>query len=435
MDSSILFAILWVALALCVALVMSKVMKIIHFPNVTGFLISGILIGPWVLGLINQKGFTDTVAMVGWISEIALGFIAFTIGGSFKVSALKKVGKRATIISVLEALGGSVVVIIGLLIAYFCGMPGLTIPLILILGAIACATAPAATLLIINQYKARGPVTETLIPVVAFDDAVALIVFSVLFSIAKVLELNQPFDAISALLIPLLEIVFSLLIGAIIGFVISFATRWFRSRHNRLILCIAAVLLCVGLAQIDTAKVFGWSFSFQLSSLLTVMAVGAIYVNFARGIESTNEYLDKFTAPVFMLFFVISGARLDFGIFAGDSAVLVISVAAIYLVTRVIGKWAGAAIGSRITKCPPTVQKYLGFTLAPQAGVALGLAATAQTFFTGLDVSLYPNAGKTGTLVYTIIIASTIVYELTGPLLTKWALTKAGEIQKTPVAS
>ena len=305
--------------------------------------------------------------------------------------------------------------------------------MILTLGAIACATAPAATLLVINQYKAKGPVTETLVPVVAFDDAVALIAFAVLFSIAKIVQIGGEFDPIKALLIPFLEIVISILLGGVMGFIISMATRFFKSRHNRLILIINSVLLCVAISQIDTAKVFGWSFSFSLSSLLTVMALGGVYANLAKGKTITYEYLDKFTSPIFMLFFVISGARLDFSVFGSKSALIVIVIAAIYLLSRVLGKWAGSAFGSTVTKSPDIVKKYLGFALVPQAGVALGLAANAQSYMIGLDnpVGTNEEARKIGILIYTIIIVSTMVYELTGPLITKWALTKAGEIPKS----
>lgn len=434
MDASIIFSILWIALALAVALVLSKLMKTIHFPNVTGYLIGGIIIGPWVFGLLigKQEYMSNMLSGFSWITEIALGFIAFTIGGSFKLSSLKKVGKRATVIAVAEALGGSLAVVAILFLAYFLGLKdlGLTIPMILTLGAIACATAPAATLLVINQYKAKGPVTETLIPVVAFDDAVALIAFAILFSIAKIVQIGGEFDPIKALLIPFLEILISLVIGAIAGMIISFATRWFKSRHNRLILVITAVLLCVGLAQIDTQKVWGWDFSFQLSSLLTVMAMGGVYANLAKGKTETYEYLDKFTSPIFMLFFVISGSRLNFSVFGSKSALVVVIIASIYLLSRVAGKWGGAAFGSQVTKCPSVVKKYLGWTLVPQAGVALGLAANAQSFLVGLDNPVGTNeaARTVGVLIYTIIIVSTMVYELTGPLITKWALTKAGEI-------
>ncbi len=417
--------ILWVGLALAVGLLISKLMKKIHFPNVTGYLLGGIIIGPWVIGWINQGAFNNIIKGMSWMSEIALGFIAFTIGGSFKVSALKKVGKRATIISILEALGGAVFVVAGLFIAYFCGMKniGLTIPMILIFGSIACATAPAATLLVINQYKARGPVTETLIPVVAFDDAVALIAFSVMFSIAQIIQIGGEFNVIEAIIIPVSEIIISLLLGALFGFLTGISTRWFKSRHNRLISIIAAVILCVGIAQIDLGSLIGLGYSFQLSSLLTIMALGGLYANLARGMDSTYEYLDKFTSPIFMLFFIISGSNLNFGIFGSDQALLVIGIALIYLSFRVFGKISGAALGSQVTNCEPVVKKYLGFTLLPQAGVALGLAGNAQKFLTAVGHE------ETGSLVYTVIIMSTMIYELTGPLVTKWALTKAGEIK------
>lgn len=429
--SIVIASILWVGLALTVGLLMSKLMKIVHFPNVTGYLLSGVLIGPWVLGLFDQGQFNNILSSVSWISDIALGFIAFTIGGSFKLSTLKKVGKRATVITIFEALGGATIVIIGLLIGYFFGLKdmGLSIPMILTLGSIACATAPAATLLVIQQYKAEGPVTRTLIPVVAFDDSVALMAFAVLFAISKVIAVGGSFDVIDGLVIPLLEIVLSLVIGAAMGFVIALATRWFKGRGNRMMICVAAVLICVGLSMIETSAL-GWGFSFQLSSLLTVMAMGAIYVNFARGIETTNVFLEKFTAPIFMLFFIISGANLNFGIFMDEAALLVIAIALIYIICRVIGKWGGAAIGAQITRCEPTVKKYLGFTLIPQAGVALGLASSAKLFFTSLgDADLM----LIGDLLYTCIIVSTIVYELVGPLVTKWALTKAGEIPQREV--
>ncbi len=424
--SIVIASILWVGIAIGVGLLMSKLMKLIHFPNVTGYLLGGILIGPWVLGLFNQELFNNILSSISWISDIALGFIAFTIGGSFKLSALKKVGKRATVITVFEALGGAAIVIGGLFIGYFAGLKdmGLTIPMILILGSIACATAPAATLLVIQQYKAEGPVTRTLIPVVAFDDGVALIAFAILFAISKILAIGGSFDVMTALVIPLLEIVISLVIGAIFGFIISFATRWFTGRGNRMMLCIFAVLVCTGLSLIDT-ETLGWGFSFQLSNLLTIMAMGAVYVNMARGIENTGMFLDKFTAPIFMLFFIISGANLNFGIFMNENAILIVIIAAIYLLCRVLGKWSGAAIGAGITKCEPNVKKYLGFTLIPQAGVALGLASNAELFFTSTGNE---NLIFIGELLYTCIIVSTIIYELVGPLVTKWALTQAKEI-------
>lgn len=418
-------AILYIGLALIVGIFSSKLMKLIHFPNVTGYLLSGILIGPWLLGLINQELFNNILKEVSWMSEVALGFIAFTIGGSFKLSALKRVGKRATIISIFEALGGALIVVGGLLIAYFLGMKslGLTIPMILIFGSIACATAPAATLLVVNQYKARGPVTETLIPVVAFDDAVALIAFSVMFAMAKIMQIGAAFDFVEAILIPLLEIVLSIVLGAAIGWLLGLLTKIFKSRHNRLIAIIASVIICVGISQINFGSLFNLPISFQLSSLLTVMGLGAFYANTAKGIDTTYEFLDKFTAPLFMVFFILSGANLNFGIFATPNAGLVIVIAIIYLLSRVVGKWSGAMVGSSITKCEKNVRKYLGFALIPQAGVALGLAGNANKFLSSVGHE------ELGTLIFTVIIISTMIYELSGPLVTKWALTKSGEIK------
>lgn len=428
----IIACLLWLGLALSVGLLISKLMKLLHFPNVTGYLIAGILIGPWVFGLFNQEGFNTVISSVSWISDIALGFIAFTIGGSFKLSVLKKIGKRATIITIFESLGGAIIVIIGLLIAYFLGMSkmGLDIPMVLTLGSIACATAPAATLLVIQQYKAKGPVTSTLIPVVAFDDSVALMAFAILFAVSKIMVIGGQFSLIDGLLIPILEIIFSLLIGGLIGLIISLATRWFKSRNNRLTLVVASVIACVGLSMIET-KNLGWGFSFQLSSLLTIMAVGAVYVNLAKGVEKTDEYLTRFTSPIFMLFFILSGSQLNFGVFIKGQAGLIISIALIYLITRVLGKWLGSMLGASITHCEPSVKKYLGFTLIPQAGVALGLASSAKNFFSSTSGLGSESGSEMGELIYTCIIVSTIIYELIGPLVTKWALKKAGEIEKT----
>lgn len=428
MDNTFVFLLLWLVLALVAGLAISRLMKLIHFPNVTGFLIVGIIIGPWVLGLFNQSAFTNIVDNLEWVDDVALGFIAFVIGNSFKVSALKEVGKKATIISILEALGASILVSIVLFVGYFLGLKdvgavSLTIPMILTLSAISCATAPAATLMIIKQYSAKGPVTNTLLPVVAFDDAVALIVFSILFAIAKTIQAGVSFNFVDGILVPLLEIVASLAIGVGIGFLVSLGTNIFHSRHNRMICIIAGVFLAVAISLIEPKSLFGWSFSFQTSALLTSMAVGAIYANFAKDIDITYEFLDKFTAPLFMLFFIVSGAKLNFGVFASEGALIILVIAAIYITSRVLGKISGSALGAAITKSEPNVKKYLGFALIPQAGVALGLASSAQTFYQTLE-----SGKEIGSIIYTIIIVSTMIYELVGPLFTKWALTKSGEI-------
>jgi len=420
--------ILCIAIALFVGLLSSRLMKLLRLPNVTGYLISGIIFGPYVLGQYIggwtiEAGSPTNIQAISWISEIALGFIAFTIGCSFKASSLKAVGKRVVVITICEALGGALITIGGLFIAYIFLKETLPISIILTLGAIACATAPAATLMVIRQYKARGPVVDTLIPVVAFDDAVALIAFSVLFSISKSLASSSDLSFVGIIVVPLLEILISLGLGAALGFVVTFGCRFFKSRANRMILAIASILVVVGLSMLATTlgwKMFGEDFSF--SSLLSCMMIGAIFINFQKDAQRTIERIDQFTPPLYMLFFVISGANLNITIFASKDALLVIIVAAVYIVSRSIGKWTGAYASSKITHAEPTVQKYLGFTLLPQAGVAIGLATTASQTFSKLGFE------KESSLILAVILTSTIIYELVGPLITKIALNKANEI-------
>lgn len=405
-------------------------MKVLRLPNVTGYLIAGIIFGPYVLGKYIGGWTIDpasptSISTISWISEIALGFIAFTIGCSFKASSLKAVGKRVVVITIFEALGGALITIGGLFIAYIFLKDTLPISIILTLGAIACATAPAATLMVIRQYKAHGPVVDTLIPVVAFDDAVALITFSILFSISKSLATASSISFIGIIVVPLIEIIASLALGAALGFVVSFACRFFKSRANRMILVIASILVVIGLSILATTmnwKIFGEEFSF--SSLLACMMIGAIFINFRADAQRTVERIDQFTPPLYMLFFVISGANLNIMIFASKDALMVAIVALVYIIMRSIGKWSGAYTSSKITKSEPTVQKYLGFTLLPQAGVAIGLATTASQSFAKAGLE------KESSLILAVILTATIVYELVGPLITKIALQKAGEIDK-----
>ena len=419
--------ILCIAIALIVGLLSSRLMKVLKLPNVTGYLIAGIIFGPYVLGKYiggwTIESGSTSISAISWISEIALGFIAFTIGCSFKTSSLKAVGKRIIVITIFEALGGALITIGGLFIAYIFLKDTLPVSIILTLGAIACATAPAATLMVIKQYKAHGPVVDTLIPVVAFDDAIALIAFSVLFSISKSIASATSISFIGIIVVSLIEIVASLVLGAALGFIVSFGCRFFKSRANRMIMVIAAILVVVGLSILANTmnwKLFGEDFSF--SSLLACMMIGAIFINFRQDAQRTVERIDQFTPPLYMLFFVISGANLNIMIFASKDALMVGIVALVYIIMRSIGKWSGAFASSKITKSEPAVQKYLGFTLLPQAGVAIGLATTASQSFTKLGFE------KEGSLVLAVILTATIIYELVGPLITKIALQKAGEI-------
>lgn len=421
--------ILCIALALLVGLLSTRLMKLLRLPNVTGFLIAGIIFGPYCLGqFIGGWGYGDnTVEAISWISDIALGFIALTIGISFRLDAIKKVGKQVVVITIFEALGGTILVIGALFIAYiFLGDESLPIGVILTLGAIACATAPAATLMIVKQYNARGPVVNTLLPVVAFDDAVALIAFSVLFAIGKSLILGDNISVIEILVVPLIEIVSSLAIGAVLGVLISLGFKLFKSRNNRMIMCITSVLVVVGLTALATTmdwQILGVSFTF--SSLLACMMTGAMIVNLRKDSVLTFEQIDRWTSPLYMLFFVISGASLNLSIFLSEGAWVVIIIALTYVIFRALGKWLGAFVSSKITKADKNVQKYLGFTLFPQAGVAIGLATTANQIFSTNELTAFA-----GELILTVTLMGTIIYELLGPVITKIALTKAGEITK-----
>lgn len=420
--------ILCIALALFVGLISSRLMKFLRLPNVTGYLISGIIFGPFLLGKYiggwsSDPASSTAIDSIKWISDIALGFIAFTIGCSFKKTSLKAVGKRVVIITIFEALGGALATIAALFVVYIFMKDVLPVSVILTLGAIACATAPAATLMVIKQYKARGPLVDTLIPVVAFDDAVALIAFSILFSISKAIASSSSISIVGLLVVPIIEIIASLALGATLGFVVSFACRFFKSRANRMILIIASIFVVVGLSMLASAKewiLLGESFSF--SALLSCMMIGAIFINFRNDANRTLERIDQFTPPLYMLFFVISGASLDITIFASDNAKLVIIVGIVYVIFRCVGKYFGAYSSCKITKSEINVQKYLGFTLFPQAGVAIGLATNASRELSGLGLA------NESSLILAVVLSATIVYELVGPLITKIALFKAGEI-------
>ena len=381
------------SLGMFVGLLMTRIMKKINLPNVTGYLIAGLIVGPYCLNVFNE----GNLAGLAVITDAALGFIAFSIGGEFKFSALKQLGAKIFVITLFEAVGASFLVATVLIIA------GFNIQLALVLGAIASATAPAATLMVVRQYKASGPVTSTLLPVVAIDDAVCLMLFSILSSVAKSMNSTGGFNAYETILKPILEIAGSLVAGFAVGFVLSLATRFFLSRANRISLVVTAVFLGVGLSQL-----------LGLSSLLLCMAIGAALANFSQVTDAVMEGADRWTPPVFMLFFVISGAQFNFEVLktVGVAGVL-------YLVFRSAGKYFGAVLGSALTKSEKNVRKYLGVTLLPQAGVAIGMAQ--------LSLTVVPEYGEQ---IRAVVLCATLIYELVGPLLTKIVLTKAGEIKK-----
>ena len=421
----------YIAILLLVALLSTRLMKVFKLPNVTGYIVTGIIMGPFVFGLFFNNFTYDGIETspiylhvnnLNWVSSVALGFIAFSIGTSFKKDTLASVGKRVLVITVLEALGASILVMGSLFVAHAIAPNHISIELVLTLSAIASATAPAATLMVIKQYRARGPLVNTLLPVVALDDAAALILFAILFQIATGVASGGELSFYKMIGKPLIEIAISVGIGAVLGFVIGFINRFFHSRNNKLVLCIFTVFASLGLYMLFKQPYMG---GFELSSLLTCMVAGAVFTNICEDSNRTLDVFDRFTSPIYMMFFVLSGASLDLRVFSGDKCLIVIIVALTYIIFRVLGKYSGAFIGASITKCEPQVKKYLGLTLVPQAGVAIGLATTANALF-----SLNEATKESATLIIAIILTSTLVYELTGPLLAKFALNKANEIPK-----
>ena len=404
---------LCLSVALMAGLFMSRLAKPLNLPAVTAYLVAGIVVGPYCLGRIGIQGigFISHSDVTGFeiISNVALGFIAFSIGNEFRLSQLKHTGKRAVVTALCEALGATVVVDIVLLILHFIIPETLTLPMVLSLGAIATATAPAATLMVVKQYKAKGKVTEILLPVVALDDAICLIVFAVNFGVAKAMTKGE-FDLISIVIEPIIEIFASVALGILTGYVFSFSERFFKSNSKRLSLSIGFVFLTVALSmlEIPVGKI-----TIAFSPLLVCMMLGTVFCNVCDFSEELMLRADKWTAPLFVLFFVLSGAELEFEVFKSPSVIL---IGLVYIIFRAVGKYSGAYLGARLTKSDPSIQKYLGITLFPQAGVALGMS---------LQVG---ELGEAGALVRNIILFGVLIYELIGPSLTKFALIKAGEI-------
>jgi len=381
-------------------LAMSRVVKLLHLPNVTGYLVAGLILGGYGLKLVD----VENLEGLSVITSIALGFVAFSIGGEFKLKHLKQLGGQVLIITVVQACMAVALVIIGLMVVMVFDPEHVSMPVVLLLGAIASATAPAATLMVVRQYKAKGPVTDTLLPVVAFDDALGLIIFSVCMALSKMFASGEKLTVASVIFEPLREIVLSLVVGAVIGLLLSLLVKVFKSRANRLSLMLLSVLGGVVLSSI-------W----HLSSLLTCMMIGAMFCNIRSDAQTILEGCDRWTPPLFMLFFVISGAELDLAVIP-----LVGVVGVVYLIMRSLGKYFGAFFGCVIAKSPKNVRNYLGITLLPQAGVAIGMAQM---------VAAEPTLEAIAAKVVTVTLSATLIYELIGPVLTKISLVKAGEIE------
>ena len=406
-----------VSIALLTGLIMTRFFKPLRLPAVTAYLIAGVLIGPYFLGRlgISGVGFAsgEQVSALALVSEVALGFIAFSIGNEFRLDELKKTGRQALIIGIVQALVATLFVDLSLLAVHLIMPEKLTVPQVITLGAIATATAPAATLMVVRQYKAHGPLTKLLLPIVALDDAVGLVVFAVSFGIAKTIVSGEV-DMVSIIVNPIIEIVLSLILGAVMGLVLTQLEKLFNSNTNRLNLTIAAVFLTASLSMLDF-KV--GPVHIQFSSLLVCMMLGTVFCNICPLSHDLMAASDKWTSPLFALFFVISGAELELSVFT-DIAIVVIG--AVYILFRSLGKYFGTFISTKATRCEPQICKYLGITLLPQAGVALGMCTTAM------------QLGDDGRLIRNITLFAVLIYELFGPLLNRKALESAGEIKPIP---
>lgn len=405
---------LCLSIALFAGLMLSRLAKLVKLPAVTAYLVAGILVGPYCLGALKIEGIGFTsmadVSSYGIISDVALGFIAFLIGNEFRMSDLKKTGKQATIIGIFQAVAATILVDAALIGLHFIIPDKLPLPSAIVLGAIASATAPAATLMVVKQYKAKGPLTDILLPIVALDDAVGLILFAVSFGVAKALISGQ-IDVLSVIVEPVLEVLLSLGLGAVMGALFTYFEKFFHSRSKRLAMSVTFVMLTVAISMLKF-EIFGVKIAF--SSLLTCMMLGTVFCNICDFSEELMDRIDRWTAPIFVLFFVLSGAALELGTFKD---LVVVLIGFVYIIVRSLGKYSGAYVSAKATKCDNNIIKYLGVTLLPQAGVALGMAIKAE------------QLGEVGEIVTNITLFSVLIYELVGPFLTKIALQKAGEIK------
>ena len=408
------FMLITLAFSVLAGLLMSRAAKLVNLPAVTAYLVAGLCIGPFLLGRLGIKGIgfssLEYVDSFSIISQAALGFIAFEIGNEFRLKDLKSMGKSAITIGILQAVITTIVVDIALILLHFNAPSFISLSSAITLGAIAAATAPAATLMVVKQYKAEGPMTKLLLMVVAIDDAVGLVLFSVSFGVATALETGA-ISFIGVVVEPLLELVLSLVLGILGGVSLNWLEKYFHSRSKRMSLAVAFVLLSVGISLLEW-EIGGVHFGFSL--LLVCMIEGTVFCNINEASEELMDRVDRWTGPLNMLFFVLSGAELNLNVLSNP---LVLIVGLIFIAFRSLGKISGAYLSCRMEKTSPIIQKYLGITLLPQAGVALGMALTARNL-------------SDGEIVRNVVLFAVLVYELVGPTFTKWALLRAGEIKR-----
>ena len=420
------------SIAMLAGLLVSRLAKLLKLPAVTAYLVAGILVGPFLIGAIDLSGLGIAgLSHIGFspadfglaegttknpaftlLSELSLGFIAFSIGNEFRLKDLKTIGRQATVIGILQAIAATALVDGALLLLHLAIPDVLTPSMAILLGAIATATAPAATLMVVRQYKAKGKLTDILLPVVALDDAVGLVVFSVSYGVARALD-SGTVSIVSVLVNPLIEVVISLLLGALMGWLFTFLERFFHSNSRRMSMSITFVMLTVALSMLEFRI---GEVKIGFSSLLVCMMLGSVFCNLCDFSADIMGRVDKWTAPLFVLFFVLSGAELRLDIL---SSWMVLLVGVVYIVSRSVGKYVGAYGSCRLMKCDEHVTRWLGITLLPQAGVALGMSAI-----------VLETMGEKGVLVRNIVLFAVLVYEMIGPVLTKIALTKAGDIKE-----
>ena len=403
------------SIALIAGLLMSRLAKAVNLPAVTSYLVAGLLLGPFVLGRLGLSGLgigfgsLEQVEGYGAVTQVALGFIAFVIGNEFRLSSLRSMGQQAITVGIAQAVITTALVDVALVGVHLLFPQVLSLASAITLGSIAAATAPAATLMVVKQYKAKGPLTHLLLMVVAIDDAVGLVLFSASYGVANALEQGH-MDLLSVVVEPLMEILLSLLLGAVAGYLLNLLEVYFHSRSKRMSLSVAFVLLTVGLSM-TKFEINGTRCGFSL--LLVCMMTGTVFCNVCPTSDELMDRLDRWVSPINILFFVLSGAELDLTILTNP---MVLLIGVVYIVARSAGKISGSYLSCRATSCSPAIQKYLGITLLPQAGVALGMAAEAAQL-------------SDGHMVRNVVLFSVLVYELVGPTLTRMALTAAGEIR------
>jgi len=380
-----------VAIMLLLGLLFGRLAKFLKLPNVTGYLFAGLLLGPSFLNFIPA----EMVGGFSIISDIALGLIAFSIGSEFKLSYYKKVGMSPVIIAIAESFGAIILVVSALILF------GFDVKLSIMLGAIAAATAPAQTLMVINQYRSKGPLTSMLMSVVAIDDVVALVGFGFAVTIVKIMSSTVKTNIIVSLLQPFLEIGISIILGVLMSILMKLMFRWFKKSSNRICIILSSILITYWLAE-----------TLNGSALLACMILGAMLANILVDMDHISKITESFSPPIFMIFFVISGAGFEISALKGIGI-----IGLLYVVMRVAGKIAGAWVGGKITKQESKICKYLGPTLMPQAGVALGLIVVAG--------SVIPEYAPQ---IRVIILCSTFLYSIVGPAVAKYALVKSGEI-------